>query len=80
MDSITKHHYSIEETCFLLGISRSQIYKLVSVGDIRPVKIGTRTLFPVREIERFSDELVGPTIDEKYRPTNDNLNPLKHSV
>jgi excisionase family DNA binding protein len=80
MDSVTKHHYSIEETCFILGISRSQLYKLVSVGDIRPVKIGTRTLFPGWEIERFTDGLFEHPIDEKYGPTNDNLNPLKHTV
>jgi len=72
METITvnhfgKHHYSVPETCHTLGISRSQLYKLVSVGDIRPVKIGSRTLFTNREIERFSDDLLGPPMAPQYR-------------
>lgn len=70
MNHHTKHHYSVTETCFTLGISRSQLYKLVSVGDIRPVKIGSRTLFTDREIERFSDDLLGPPMAEQYQISN----------
>jgi len=67
MDYFSKHHYSVTEACYTLGISRSQLYKLVSVGDIRPIKIGSRTLFTDREIERFSDDLLGPPMAEQYR-------------
>jgi len=67
MDHLSKHHYSVPETCYTLGISRSQLYKLVAVGDIRPVKIGSRTLFTGREIERFSDHLLGPPMAPQYR-------------
>jgi len=67
MDHLSKHHYSVPETCYTLGISRSQLYKLVSVGDIRPIKIGSRTLFTDREIERFSDDLLGPPMAPQYR-------------
>lgn len=62
MDHYTARHYSVSETCFFLGISRSQLYKLIAVGDIRPVKIGSRTLFNSREIERFSNSLLGSPI------------------
>lgn len=61
MDHYTARHYSVSETCFFLGISRSQLYKLIAVGDIQPVKIGSRTLFNSREIDRFSNALMGIT-------------------
>jgi|GEM_PF-2318382 len=63
MDHYTARHYSVSETCFFLGISRSQLYKLIAVGDIRPVKIGSRTLFSSREIDRFSNSLMGLPIN-----------------
>ena len=67
MDHLSKHHYSVPETCYTLGISRSQLYKLVFVGDICPVKIGSRTLFTNREIERFSNDLLGTSMAPQHR-------------
>jgi predicted DNA-binding transcriptional regulator AlpA len=45
--------FSAVETAEHLRISRSMLYKLVGTKDLTPVRIGTRTLFTGREIERF---------------------------
>ena len=45
--------YSIEETAAALSIGRSTVYKLIWADDLRPVKIGRRTLIPVEEIQRL---------------------------
>lgn len=45
--------YSIEEAAVALGIGRTLLYKLIKAGEIRVVKVGDRTLLPVREVEAF---------------------------
>jgi hypothetical protein len=40
--------------CHLLGMSRSQGYKEVRAGTLRPVKIGNKTLLTMTEIKRRS--------------------------
>ena len=65
MDHFTNRYYSVSETCFFLGISKSQLYKLIAVGDIRSVKIGGRTLFSSAELDRFSRALLDlPEVDD----------------
>lgn len=49
--------YTIKETMELLKISKANLYRLMSAGDIKPVKLGGRTLFKESEIERFIDSL-----------------------
>jgi predicted DNA-binding transcriptional regulator AlpA len=41
----------------LLSLSRSSIYRLVSLGKLKPRKIHNRTLFLVSEIESFVSSL-----------------------
>jgi excisionase family DNA binding protein len=44
---------SIPVACDRLGISRSLLYRLIERGQLRPVKLGARTLIPVSEIARL---------------------------
>lgn len=43
----------VPEACTRLGIGRSKLYELIGAGEIRTIKIGTRTLVPVRDLEAF---------------------------
>ena len=43
----------VSQFCNLVGISRTSFYKYVSKGQIRIVKIGGRTLIPVKEMARL---------------------------
>ena len=44
---------NIPETMQLLNISRSMLYELIKSGEIKPIKLGRKTLFHHHEIERF---------------------------
>ena len=59
---------SIAETCKQLSISKSFFYLLVKRGQIKPVKLGRRTLVPFVEIERLFPGQ-SPTSAEMAEPT-----------
>lgn len=59
---------SIAETCKQLSISKSFFYLLVKRGQIKPVKLGRRTLVPFVEIERLFPGQ-SPTSAERAEPT-----------
>lgn len=44
---------SIPQTCRLLGLGRSNLYKLMASGQVRSVKIGRRRLVPRDAIDAF---------------------------
>lgn len=48
--SMIKLSYTIQEAVRALGISRTTIYKLISCGKIKIVKIGARTLIPAGDL------------------------------
>ena len=37
----------------MLGVSRSMVFKLIRQGELKTFKVGTRTLIPVSEVDRF---------------------------
>ena len=41
------------DAAFQLSLSRTGLYNLISRGEIRVVKIGSRTVVPATEIERL---------------------------
>lgn len=43
---------SIDEASERLGIGRTTIYRLISMGVLQPTRIGRRTLIPVVQLER----------------------------
>ena len=49
---------TIEEAAHALRISRAKLYQLIAAGDLTPVKIGRRRLFPPAEITRFVGQLI----------------------
>jgi predicted DNA-binding transcriptional regulator AlpA len=46
----------VKDFCQRIGISPSTFWKFVSIGKIRPIKIGGRTLIPAHEAERIARE------------------------
>lgn len=46
--------YNVADACFILGnISKQMLYRLIHLDRIHPVKIGTRSLFTMEELERY---------------------------
>ncbi len=37
----------------MLSLSRTQVYRLVSAGELRICKVGSRSLLPVADLERW---------------------------
>lgn len=53
---------SVAEACSLLGIRRTQFYKLLGRGQLKALKLGRRTLVRTDELQRFIDTLaIGPS-------------------
>lgn len=49
---------SIPEAARILGSSRSRLYELARDKRLRMIKLQGRTLVPLRELERFQQELL----------------------
>ena len=52
---------SVDEACVMIGISRSQMWKLINEKGIRVVRIGKRAVVPVSAINDF---LAGPGVKQ----------------
>jgi excisionase family DNA binding protein len=48
--------WRVNDALLQLGISRATLYKMVSKGEIRLVRIGGRSLIPDSEIRRLLEE------------------------
>ncbi len=44
---------SINDSCQRIGIGRSMLYQLIDFEEIKPFYVGTRTLIPESELQRF---------------------------
>jgi 7-cyano-7-deazaguanine synthase len=44
---------SVKEAAAALGISKSGVYRLLEAGELNRLKVGSRTLFEQRELERY---------------------------
>lgn len=42
----------IPDACRRLGIGRTVLYELIKSGEVRTIKIGTRTLIPEAELQK----------------------------
>jgi excisionase family DNA binding protein len=51
-----------------LGVARSTIYELLRTRQIRGRKLGTRTLIPVAELQRFLESL--PEVEADREPVS----------
>ena len=50
---------TIGEAAEMLGVGRSQVYRLISDGQLTSVKIGRSRRVSVAAIRRFVDERIG---------------------
>lgn len=58
---LTKAAYSVREAASLLSIGRSSLYETVKRRDLRPVKLGRRTLFLSDDLAAFLRRLGAAT-------------------
>lgn len=58
MDESRLLHPVFPDSCRRLGVGRSTIYRLISEGELRPVKIGDRTLIPEAELQNYVARLI----------------------
>lgn len=47
--------HTVDEAIKRLTVSRTTMYELIKAGEIRPFKIGRKTLIPEAELRRFID-------------------------
>lgn len=45
---------SVTDACRRLGVGRTTLYELIAGKAIVPIKLGTRTLVPESELQRFA--------------------------
>lgn len=56
----TKYMLTVQETTRVLGISVHTIYRLISSGELRAIKVSSRkTMIKAKEIERYLSEKRG---------------------
>ena len=53
---VVRKALSVEMVAEMLGISRSMVFKLIRIGKLRSVKVGTRTLVPVAAVDEFIEQ------------------------
>jgi excisionase family DNA binding protein len=58
----TRLAHGIDAACYRLNIGRSKLYDLIGKKAIRPIKVGTRTLIPESELQRFISEQLKDTV------------------
>lgn len=58
---------NVNDACRMLCISRPMIYKLLKAGQLKAVKLGSRTLFHVSVLQEYADSL--PEMNEITDPT-----------
>lgn len=57
---LSKPCYSVAETLTLLSIGKNTFYKLVQQGDLRPAKLGKKTLVYAADIASLLNKLREP--------------------
>lgn len=49
--------HSVSEACNIIGIGKTKFYEILKSGEIKFIKIGTRTLIPHAELSSFINQL-----------------------
>jgi excisionase family DNA binding protein len=55
--AVEQRAFSINEVARIASISRAKVYELVSSGQLPAKKLGTRTLIPSVDLDKFLAEL-----------------------
>jgi hypothetical protein len=58
---LVKAAYIVGETLEILSIGRTSLYDLVKRGELRPAKLGKKTLFLANDLAAFLTRLSGAT-------------------
>jgi len=68
-DLKAKDFLNINEVCKLIGISRRTVYRLIEQGELKKIKIGSRTLIKRSILNRFleNSETGKPEIPEQQK-------------
>lgn len=48
--------HRVEDACRMIGVGRTSLYRLISQGKLRTIRIAGRTLVSHREVERLIAE------------------------
>ena len=54
--AVVRKALSVEMVAEQLGISRSMVFKLIRLGKLRSVKVGTRTLLTPAAVDEFIEQ------------------------
>lgn len=57
MPFVTPAVYTIAEACAVARIGRSTLYKHIRAGNLRAIKIGSRTCIPIDELYRWLEAM-----------------------
>lgn len=68
-DIKAKEYLNINEVCKLIGISRRTVYRLIEQGDLKKIKVGTRTIIKRSALNRLinNKETGKPEIPEQQK-------------
>lgn len=53
--------FSTHDACRMLAISRTTLYKIAKLNDIKPVKFGTATRWRLTDLNRLLDDPASQT-------------------
>jgi excisionase family DNA binding protein len=70
MTFVTPAVYTIAEACAVARIGRSTLYKHIRVGDVRAIKIGSRTCVPIHELYRWLNAMPSSVSVQRSSPEN----------
>ena len=51
----TERQFSTKEACDILHVCKTTLWKKVNEGEIKPIKVGRRVLYPESEINKLLD-------------------------
>ena len=61
-----KKYYTIKETADMINISRQKLYQMIQQKEFPYLKIGSRILIPIDQLEKYlADNTVNTTLYKK---------------
>jgi excisionase family DNA binding protein len=68
---LVKALYGVNETMVLLSIGRTSLYELVKRGELKPAKLGKKTLFYATDLAALLTKLREPNAVPQLRGTSE---------
>ena len=68
---LAKALYGVNETMALLSIGRTSLYELVKRGELKPTKLGMKTLFYATDLAALLTKLREPKAVPQLRGTSE---------